>query len=114
MKNLPHILKGLYTAPIGPKMKMKISEGITLSSVIGNFVSEQVHTKQTDNCKLKRHFHEMFSSSFSNPRQHGNSDCKGNLKIKTYLFPVYDSQEFCQSAEWQTSMVPSHHTNLFL
>lgn len=113
MKNLPHILKGLYAAPMGPKMKMKMSQGITLSSVVGNFIlSKFTQSKLTTVTQMTLPRNVFLK--FLNPRQHGNSDCKGNLKIKTYLFPVYDSQEFCQSAEWQTSMAPSHHTNLFL
>jgi hypothetical protein len=56
----------------------------------------------------------MFSSNFSAPASMAILIVEENFKIKTYLFLVYDSQEFCQFAEWQTSMAPSHHTNLFL
>lgn len=113
MRNLPHTPNGLFTVLLGPKLKMKMNQGMALGSVVWScmFLSKCKQSKLINATQMTLPRNVFLK--FLNPCQHGNSDYR-NFKIKTYLFLVYDSQEFCQSAEWQTSMAPSHHTNLSL
>jgi len=79
MRNLPHITNGLFTVPLGQKLRMKISQGMALGSVVRTlvFLSKCTQSKLTNASQMT--LPRNVFPKFLNPCQHGNSNCRGKL-----------------------------------
>jgi hypothetical protein len=72
MKNLPHIPKGLFAVLLGPKMEIKMSQGMALCSAVGTFVFWGKCTQsKLETATQLTHPRNVFLK-FLNPCQHGN------------------------------------------
>lgn len=87
MRNLPHIPNGLFTVLLGPKLKMKMSQGMALGSVVRScvFLSKCTQSKPTNATQMT--LPRKVFLKFLNPCQHGNSDCRRKLQNKNLLVP---------------------------
>lgn len=87
MTNLLHIPNELFTVLLGPKLKMKMSQGMSLGSAVQScvFLSKSTQSKLTNATQMTLPRNVFLK--FFNPCQHGNSDCRGKLQNKNLLVP---------------------------
>jgi len=86
-KPASHFKRIIFTVLLGPKLKMKMGQGMSLGSVVQScvFLSKCTQNKLTNATQMTLPRNVFLK--FRNPCQHGNSDCRGKLQNKNLLVP---------------------------